>query len=437
MSMKRLLRSSSPSSPLRGTIEVPGDKSMSHRALIISALTRGRSLVTNLNTGRDCVATAGILTELGAACTLHETDAEVEVKGCGVGGFHEARRVLDAENSGTTLRIMLGVCAGIEGLSVLTGDASLRTRPMLRVVAPLRQMGAQIDGRAHGDRAPLVVRGGPLTGVDLELSIASAQLKTAVLFAGLAAEGRTWVTEPGPSRDHTERMLAAAGAELSVSDSTVVLEPGVDLEPTRWDLPGDISSAAFLLAAATIVPGSDLTISDVGLNPTRTGAIEVMRRMGAAIEIDVTGERGGEPVGSVRARASDLRATTIEGEEVPALIDELPLLAVLAANAEGRTVMRDAAELRVKESDRITVMTEGLRALGVDCEATPDGMVINGPAALVGGTVDSRGDHRTAMSFAVAGLGATGSVKVEGWSCVNTSFPEFLDLLGRAQGRYA
>ncbi|MGH2826625.1 MAG: 3-phosphoshikimate 1-carboxyvinyltransferase [Actinomycetota bacterium] len=432
--MKRLLRSSSPSSPLRGTLEVPGDKSMSHRALMISALSRGLSQVTNLNTGQDCVATARLLTELGARCTIHETNAEVEVEGCGVGGFHEADGVLDAGNSGTTLRILLGVCAGIDGWSVLTGDASLRTRPMLRVVAPLRQMGARIDGRAHGDRAPLAVRGGSLSGVDLELPVASAQLKTAVLFAGLAAEGRTSVTVPGPSRDHTERMLAAAGARLSASKGKVVLDPAVGPEPARWDVPGDISSAAFLLAAAALVPGSDLTIENVGLNPTRSGALEVMRRMGAAIEVQVTGERGGEPVGWVRARASYLTASDIEGEEIPSLIDELPLLAVLAANAEGRTVIRDAAELRVKESDRIAVMTEGLRILGVDCEATPDGMVIDGPAHLAGGTVDSRGDHRTAMSFAVAGLGAAGSVKVEGWGCVNTSFPEFLDLLGRAQG---
>lgn len=409
---------------------------MSHRALIISALARGRSLVTRVNTGADCVATTRMLTDLGARCTIHQSQAEVEVEGCGVSGFQEAQGVLDAGNSGTTMRTMLGVCAGIEGLSVLTGDASLRARPMLRVVEPLRQMGARIDGRAHGDRAPLAVRGGSLTGVDIELSVASAQVKTALLLAGLAAEGRTSVTEPGPSRDHTERMLAAAGAELSVSDRTVVLEPGANLEPTRWEVPGDISSAAFLLAAATIVPGSDLTIEEVGLNPTRAGALEVMRRMGAAIEVDVTGERGGEPVGRVRARASDLGATTIEGEEIPALIDELPILAVLAACAEGRTVIRDAAELRVKESDRIMVMTEGLLMLGVDCEATPDGMVVNGPTALAGATVDSRGDHRAAMSFAVAGLRAAGSVKVEGWSCVNTSFPEFLDLLGRAQGRY-
>jgi 3-phosphoshikimate 1-carboxyvinyltransferase len=415
---------------------VPGDKSMSHRALIIAALARGHSIVTHFNTGADCVATARMLTALGARCTIHESHAEVEVEGCGSSGFHEPEGVLDAGNSGTSLRTMLGVCAGIEGLSVLTGDASLRSRPMLRVVAPLRQMGARIDGRAQGDRAPLAVRGGSLTGVDLELSVASAQLKTAVLFAGFAAEGRTSVTEPGPSRDHTERMLLAAGAEVSVSDRTVVLEPGGDLEPTRWEVPGDISSAAFLVAAATIVPDSDLTIEEVGLNPTRAAALEVMRRMGAAVEVEVAGERGGEPVGRVRARASQLHATTIEGEEIPALIDELPILAVLAACAEGRTVIRDAAELRVKETDRIMVMTEGLRRLGVDCEATPDGMVVNGPSAVAGATVDSSGDHRAAMSFAVAGLVASGSVKVEGWSCVNTSFPEFLDLLGRAQGRH-
>lgn len=408
---------------------------MSHRALIIAALAPGSSVVGHANTGDDCRATARILSGLGASFAWDDSTGAVEVEGCGRSGLREAEDVLDAANSGTTMRAMLGVCSGIDGLSVLTGDASLRRRPMLRAVGLLRQMGATIDGRSYGDRAPLFVRGGSLMGADLELPVASAQLKTAVLLAGLSAEGPTSVTEPGASRDHTERMLAAAGADVSVSGRTVTLTPGGRLESARWDIPGDISSAMFLLAAAAVVPGSDLTINDVGLNPTRAGAIDVMRRMGASVELETSGERFGEPVGSVHVRSTELRATTIGGDEVPGLIDELPILAVLAACAEGRTVIGDAAELRVKETDRIQAMTEALRVLGVECEATPDGMIIEGAETLKGGAVDSLGDHRIAMSLAVAGLVAQGPVKVGGWSSVNNSFPEFLVLLGRAQGR--
>jgi 3-phosphoshikimate 1-carboxyvinyltransferase len=437
MSIKRLWRSTPASAPLRGSLEVPGDKSMTHRALLIAGVAQGRSRITNANLGEDCRATAGALALLGAGVDLDEPNHEVEVEGRGIGGLTEPEGIIDAGNSGTTLRTVLGLCAGVEGLSTVTGDASLRRRPMLRVVSPLRQMGAQIDGRQHGDRAPLTVRGGALTGVDLELPVASAQVKTAVLLAGLAATGSTVVAEPGTSRDHTERMLKNVGASVRSEGTRVELRPGPSLRPLDWEVPGDISSAAFLLAAATITEDSDLTITGVGLNPTRTRFLEVMARMGAGIDVQVVGERGGEPFGEVRARSSELTGTTIEGEEIPLLIDELPVLSVLAACAVGETAIRDAQELRVKESDRIDVMTAGLRALGADCEARPDGMTIRGTGELGGAEVDSHGDHRVAMSFAVAGLRTEQPVVVKGWSSVATSFPEFLDLLGRAQGRHA
>ena len=415
---------------------MPGDKSITHRALMISSIADGRSVVANANLGEDCRATADVLGLLGTNITVDQNNYEVEVEGKGLGGLTEPEGILDARNSGTTMRTILGLCAGVEGLSVVTGDASLVNRPMLRVVAPLRQMGAVIDGRHFGDRAPLSIRGGDLAGVDLELQVASAQVKTAVLLAGLGASGPTSLVEPGSSRDHTERMLAAAGAKIHFGRGRVELEPGDGLSATVWEVPGDISSAAFLLAAAAIVDGSDLTITNLGLNPTRAGLLDVMSRMGAAIEVNVVAERFGEPFGDVRVRSSELAGTTIEGSEIPTLIDELPLVAVLASCAEGTTVIRNAEELRVKESDRIDVMSKGLITLGVDCQPQPDGMRIHGPSELHGAEVDSRGDHRAAMSFAVAGLRTEEPVVVKGWSSVATSFPEFLDLLGRAQGRY-
>jgi len=403
---------------------------------MISSLAEGRSLVSNANLGEDCRATASLLELLGVAVAVDEANYQVEVDGRGIEGLEEPERILDAGNSGTTVRTILGLCAGLEGLSVVTGDASLRRRPMLRVVAPLRQMGARIDGRHFGDRAPLAIRGGELSGVDLELQVASAQVKSAVLLAGLHASGPTTVIEPGASRDHTERMLVAAGAELRVENNRVELEPAHALSAMTWDVPGDISSAAFLLVAAAIVDGSELTITNLGLNPRRAGLLDVMSRMGAAIEVKVSGQRFGEPFGDVSVRGSDLTGTTIEGSEIPRLIDELPVVAVLASCAEGETLIRNAQELRVKESDRIDVMCTGLRGLGVDCTPLPDGMRIQGPSRFKGAEVDSRGDHRAAMAFAVAGLRSEEPVVVEGWSSVSTSFPEFLDLIGRAQGRY-
>lgn len=328
--------------------------------------------------------------------------------------------------------MMAGVCSGIEGLSVLTGDDSLRRRPMLRVVAPLRQMGARVDGRDHGNLAPLAVRGGALSGIDIELPVASAQVKSALLLAGLFAEGTTTVREPGASRDHTERMLGALGLPVRVDVGSVAIEGGHEVPAFRTVIPGDISSAMFLIVAALIVPGSDLTITGIGLNPTRTAALEVLRSMGADVQENVEREDLGEPIGSVRARNSELKGVEVPGALVPALIDEIPALAIAATQAEGATVFTAVDELRVKESDRIEAIATGLRVLGGRVDVSGDGFSVHGPVALGGGAVDSKGDHRIAMAFAVAGLTSGEKVRVERWSCVETSFPEFLDVLGEA-----
>jgi 3-phosphoshikimate 1-carboxyvinyltransferase len=420
--------------PLRGEVTVPGDKSISHRAVILGGLGRGRSRIQGVNLGEDVVASMRAMSMLGAAYTWRRNNPEVEVQGDGWGGLHEPDDVLDSGNSGTTLRALLGVCSAVPGATVLTGDATLRARPMLRVVSPLRRMGAVIDGRRGGDLAPLMVRGGPLRGIELKMDVASAQVKTAVLLAGLRAEGRTVLVQPAPSRDHTERMLAAGGAPIGLCGLTITVEGGQELAASDRRVPGDPSAAAFLLVAAAVVRGSELAVAGMGLNPTRTGFLGVLEDMGARLEIEPSSDESGEPVGTVSTRSSDLRGTTIEGLKVPAVIDEIPVLAVAATQAEGQTVIRDAAELRIKESDRISSMAQGLRSLGARIEELPDGLVIDGPTPLKGGEVDSRGDHRVAMAFAVAGLIAAEEVRIRGWDCVKTSFPEFVDTLGRARG---
>ena len=422
--------------PLTGVVRVPGDKSISHRALIVSALASGRSVLSGINVGADVRATAAAVRALGARCEIAnggpDDNPRAVVESSGWTGLSEPGDVIDVGNSGTTIRTMAGVCAGLRGLSVLTGDEAIRRRPMLRVVAPLRQMGAAVDGREHGDRAPLVIRGGDLKAIDYEAPVASAQIKTAVLLAGLAAAGRTTVTEPRRSRDHTELMLASAGADVTIEGTSVAVTGGVELAAMDRDIPGDLSSAMFLMAGALLVAGSELTLEGVGLNPTRSAVLDVLDEMGADVTVARSSE-GGEPVGAVTVRHSRLRAVDIGGDAIPLLIDELPILATIATQAEGVTTIRDAAELRVKESDRIAVLATGLRALGAKVEELPDGLVIEGPTPLDGGAVDSHFDHRIAMSMAVAGLVADGNVKISGWSSVETSFPEFLDLLGRAQ----
>lgn len=421
--------------PLGGTIGVPGDKSISHRALILAALAEGTSSATGLNTGADVVATARALSALGAQVTSAEGSTRATIDSPGFDRLHEPAGILDCGNSGTALRMLLGICAAIPGQSVLTGDETLRKRPMLRVVSPLRQMGARIDGRDHGNLAPLTVRGGELKGIDLETSVASAQVKSAVLLAGLAATGETTVIEPALSRDHTERMLAAAGVEVR-RDGLAVSVTGGERPGTReWAVPGDPSAAIFMVLAALLVPGSAVTIEDVCLNPTRIAGLEALVEMGGAVEMIPTGENAGDPVGTVTATHSELHGIELDPERVPSLIDEIPALCVAAAAATGTTTFRGAAELRLKESDRIASMAAGLTALGVDVEEFPDGLAIRGGTPLEGGEIDPHGDHRVAMSFAIGGLIARDKVRVLDWSCVETSFPGFLEVLGEAQAK--
>ena len=420
--------------PLTGTVAVPGDKSISHRALIVAALARGTSTIAGLNVGHDVLATTRAVSLLGAGVEVDVHGERARVEGPGADGLHEPADVVDAGNSGTTLRCLLGVVTAVEGLTVMTGDGSLRARPMLRVVAPLRQLGASIDGRDHGDRAPLVVRGRELHGEEVEIPVASAQVKTALLLAGLRARGTTTVISPAPSRDHSERMLRSAGATVEGEPTSISVRPGV-LDPLAIRVPGDLSSAAFLVVAALLVPGSDVTVEGVGLNPTRTALLDVLIAMGADLTIEVTGEEAGEPVGTIRAAHSELRGTEVDPSLIPALVDEIPVLAVAAARAQGTTTISGASELRVKESDRLATMARALAELGAEVGQRPDGLSIRGPAQLRGGEIDSMGDHRIALSLAVAGLVSTEPVRVLRWSCVDTSFPGFLDVLGRAQGK--
>ena len=400
--------------PLRGTVRVPGDKSISHRALLFAALAEGTSVVRGLSGGDDVARTRTAVQALGA-----EVDGE-RITG-GRSRLHEPGDVVDVGNSGTSIRLLAGMCATVAGVTVLTGDASTRRRPMDRVAGPLREMGASLDGRDGGRLPPLVVRGRALTGIDYRLPVPSAQVKAALLLAGLAAEGETVVREAVQTRAHTEEMLALAGADVEVEDGglTTRVRPSA-LRPFELDVPGDPSQAAFWLVGAAVVPGSEVVVEHVYLGPARAAFLDVLARMGADVE------RNGN--GDVRVRhAGPLQPTEIGGAEIPGLIDEIPVLAVAAACAGGTTVIRDAAELRVKESDRIAAVAAQLGAMGVSVEPRPDGMVVHGPATLRGGTVRSGGDHRMAMALAIAGLVAEGETTIEGWDAVATSYPGFED----------
>ena len=416
--------------PLRGTLRVPGDKGISHRALLFAAMAVGESRVTGLAGGDDVRRTRRALESLGVEVAVDGDTGAVTVAGRGIESFAEPGDVVDCGNSGTSIRLLVGLLSGRPFLTVLTGDASLVTRPMRRVVEPLRAMGAHIDGRADGALAPLAVRGGGLTGTAHTLAVASAQVKTAIVLAGLQADGVTTVTEPAPSRDHTERMLAALGAPITRLDERAVQVTRGAPGPFALHVPGDPSSAAFWAVAAAITPGSELTIDGVNLNPTRIAFVDVLARMGAAVAIEHTGDELGEPVGSLHVRHGALRSTTIEGAEIPWLIDELPVLAVAAAFAEGVTEIRDAAELRVKESDRIATVAGMLGAMGIGVETSGDGLSVRGgrptPARF-----ESHGDHRIAMSAAVAANAVEGESTIVDWRSTATSYPEFGDDLAR------
>lgn len=419
-----------PAAGCEGATSVPGDKSISHRAVLLGALADGVVVARGFLEAADTLASVRLARALGAEVVLDGEGRRVEVHGCGVEGLRPAGTV-DCGNSGTTLRLGAGICAAIGGLTVLTGDDSLRRRPMKRVIDPLRAMGATVSGAAGDTLAPLEIRGGDLKAIDVTLSVASAQVKSAILLGGLRAQGTTLISEPGPSRDHTERLLRHFGADVeSPAEGTVAIRGGQRLEARPIDVCGDISSAAFLLGAAAIVEGGAVTVTDVGLNPTRTGFFDVLAALGGDVETEVQEEWSGEPVGRVTVRQRPLVGTTLGGGLVVRSIDELPLVAVLATQAEGRTLVADAGELRAKESDRIAAVCSRLRALGADIDQTEDGFVVRGPTRLSGATLDAAADHRIAMAVAVAGLVAAGETVIEGAACAEVSYPGFADALG-------
>lgn len=403
---------------------VPGDKSISHRALLLNALADAPSRIENLLWSEDVAATARALRAMGADLEVEGTTARLTPP---PGGLQEPGDVLDCGNSGTSMRLLAGILAARPFHAVLTGDASLRRRPMGRVTRPLREMGAAIDGRGDGTLAPLAIRGSALRAARHDLPVASAQVKSALLLAGLATG--VAVREPHGSRDHTERMLARMGATLRRdADGWLVLDPCARLVPADVEVPGDISAAAFFLVLGAILTGSSITLPGVGVNPSRAGVIDALRAMGADLTVEpIEGE--GEPRADLTVRAGPLRGTRIDGELALRCLDELPVLAIAAAFAEGRTVIADASELRVKESDRIARTVAGLRTLGVPCEEQPDGMIVDGGRPAGPGAVDATGDHRIAMAFAVAGLAAPGGVQLTGADAIASSFPDFFDRL--------
>ena len=412
-----------PGRPLRGRVRVPGDKSISHRALILGALAEGSTVIRGLSTGEDVDRTAAAVAALGAAVSRGEDEVTV-----GGGDLHEASAPIDVGNSGTAMRLLAGAVAGYDWLTVLYGDRWLAQRPMDRVAVPLRAMGATIDGRDGGRFPPLAIRGGALHGIDYTLPMASAQVKSAVLLAGLRAAGPSTVREPAPTRAHTEEMLVAFGGAVNVDGLDVTVRPSL-LKAVPVDVPGDPSQAAFWVVAACIVPDSDVTVEHVYVGRARAAFVDVLVRMGADIEVTYVDATTAD----IRARFSGLRATVVAGEEVPALIDEIPILAVAAACAEGMSEFRDAAELLVKETDRVAATVGVLASLGAGAEPLPDGLVVKGGGRMHGGWIEAGGDHRIAMAGAVAALAAEGQTTVRGWEAVATSYPGFVDDLERLQ----
>jgi 3-phosphoshikimate 1-carboxyvinyltransferase len=419
---------STPKRTFHQSVRVPGDKSISHRGVMFGAIAQGTTRVKGFLPGADCLSTIACFRRLGVEIE-REAPTTVLIKGKGWEGLREPAQWLDVGNSGTTIRLMLGILAGRPFFSAVAGDDSIARRPMGRVVQPLREMGAFIDGREGGSFTPLAVRGGHLKGIEHVSRVASAQVKSCLLLAGLQAEGTTVVREPAVSRDHTERMLQAFGVDLEAEPGRVAVKGGQSLTGQYVRVPGDVSSAAFIWSAALMVPGSRVTVRDVGLNPTRTGILDVFRMMGAEVVVEPKGEWCGEPVGDVTVSADGLRAVEVGGDLIPRLIDEIPVLAVVATQAEGTTIIKDAAELKVKETNRIATTTTELRKLGAQVEETDDGLIIHGPTRLKGGVCDSHGDHRIGMAMAIAGLAASDEVTVRNAAAIDVSFPGFAELL--------
>lgn len=423
-----------PARAVRGELRVPGDKSISHRYALLAALADGRSTLANYAPGADCASSLSCVGALGAivsrlAPARDGDPAGIAIEGRGLRGLTAASGPLDCGNSGSTMRMLSGVVAAHRFDSVLVGDASLSGRPMRRIMSPLRRMGAVIEAAA-GDRPPLTIRGGDLSAIDFAPDVPSAQVKSAVLLAGLMAAGDTRVTEPASTRDHTERALAAFGVQIDVHGRTISLTGGQRLRAQIARIPGDLSSAAFFAVAAAARPGSDITINEVGLNPSRAALLDVLRRAGATVEAEITDRWQHEPVGHLRVRHTGLRDLVITPAEVPEVIDELPALAALGTFG-GSVTVSGAGELRVKESDRIASLVAGLRAMGADVDERPDGFQVRATRQLTGGTVDAHGDHRLAMAFAVAALGASGPTHIKGAAVVAVSYPSFFDDLER------
>jgi len=416
--------------PLKGQITVPGDKSISHRAVMFGALAEGITEVTNFLQGADCHSTIRCFNQLGIEIDNNVSSDTVIIRGKGLHGLSKPKAILDVGNSGTTMRLISGILSGQNFAVTLTGDESIQRRPMGRIMTPLTLMGADIKSIQCNGCAPLSINSTPgkqsrLQGIQYISPVASAQIKSCVLLAGLYAESETSVTEPSLSRNHTELMLIQFGAAISSVGNTATIVPDPKLMASKINVPGDISSAAYFIAAGLIVPNSELILKNVGINPTRDGIIKVCRQMGANISLENYIDNGGEPVADIVVRYSELTGTKVGGGIIPTLIDEIPIIAILACFAKGQTVIKDAAELKVKESNRIDVMVENLSRMGADITATPDGMIINGGKPLHGTTIESKSDHRIAMSFAIASLLAEGETIIQNAECVDISYPNF------------
>ncbi|MCY3603914.1 MAG: 3-phosphoshikimate 1-carboxyvinyltransferase [Chloroflexi bacterium] len=416
---------------LRATLRVPPDKSISHRALILNGIAEGEARVENLLDSDDVRSTAACMAALGVEIDWPEDSSEARIRGGGLHGLYESEDTLDCGNSGTTMRLLTGLLAAQPLFSVLTGDDSLRTRPMGRVIEPLRRMGARISARRGDTLAPIAIRGGNLRAIQYEMPVFSAQVKSALLLAGLSVEGRTRITEPVPTRDHTEKMLAAMGAPVAREGRTVTVRRPGRLQPLGMRVPGDISSAAPWLVLGACHPDAELHIEGVGINPTRTGLLDVLGRMGASIELQEERETSGEPVADLVVRSSTLSGVTVQGSEIPRAIDELPLVALLGCFAHGTTVVREAEELIVKESNRIETVVTMLSAMGASIEATADGFVVEGSSQLHGARLDAANDHRMGMLGAVAGALASGETRIEN-DAVSVSYPDFWQALEAA-----
>lgn len=414
-------------SGLKGTIKIPGDKSISHRSVMFGSMAKGKTTVENFLPGDDCLSTISCFTKLGVK--IEQDGSDVTVYGEGIKGLRESSEILDVGNSGTTARLMMGILSGLPVHSVLIGDESIAKRPMKRVTAPLREMGARIQGNQDGNFTPISIQGGGLTGLDYVSPVASAQVKSAILLAGLQAEGVTTVSEPFKSRDHTERMLRAFGVEVMEEEGGRVSVAGNQelVSDLHIVVPGDISSAAFFLVAGAVVPGSRITLERVGLNPTRTGILEVLKNMGASLSYTNVVEDGPEPYADITIETSDLKGIEIGGDIIPRLIDEVPIIALMATQAEGTTVIKDAEELKVKETNRIDTVVNELKKLGADILATEDGMIIKGKTRLYGGSLDSYGDHRIGMMGAIASLIADGETVLQNDQAINVSYPNFFE----------